>query len=120
MTSGPASQQAACVEGEGYPAGVMPARAGGGGLTLASRERGVVRTGERYRAAAALGCSHRQSVRACAELMRSATVPTVAPPGISDLRTVHTEGFQTLSLRHHVVTHQVGLVTWRRLRRSFP
>jgi hypothetical protein len=36
------------------------------------------------RAAAALGCSPGQSVRACAELMRSATVPTVAPPGISD------------------------------------
>jgi hypothetical protein len=36
------------------------------------------------RAAAALGCSPGQSVRACAELMRSATVPTMAPPGISD------------------------------------
>lgn len=36
------------------------------------------------RAAAALGCSPGQSVRGSAELMRSATVPTVALPSISD------------------------------------
>jgi len=36
------------------------------------------------RAAAALGCKAGQSVRDCAELMRSAAVPTVAPPGITE------------------------------------
>ena len=36
------------------------------------------------RTATALGCSPGQSVRACAELMRSATVPTVAPPRITE------------------------------------
>jgi len=35
-------------------------------------------------AAAALGCTPGQSVRDCAELMRSATVPTAAPPGITE------------------------------------
>jgi len=34
--------------------------------------------------AAALGCSVGQSVRECANLMRSATVPSAAPPSISD------------------------------------
>src|SRR6201989_2391878 len=38
-----------------YPSGVKPARAGGAGLVPVSRERGVVRPGERYRAAAARG-----------------------------------------------------------------
>jgi hypothetical protein len=36
------------------------------------------------RTAAALGCALGQSVRDCAELMRVATVPTVAPPPITD------------------------------------
>jgi hypothetical protein len=36
------------------------------------------------RAAAALGCAPGQSVRDCAERMRAATVPTVAPPPITD------------------------------------
>jgi len=36
------------------------------------------------RAAAALGCAPGQSVRECAELMRSGAVPTVAPPGITE------------------------------------
>ena len=35
-------------------------------------------------AAAALGCAPGQSVRTCAELMRTATVPTVAPPSITE------------------------------------
>jgi hypothetical protein len=48
------------------------------------------------RAALALGCSPGQSVRACAELMRSGTEPTVAPPAITDgnrfvVRDVHGE-----------------------------
>jgi hypothetical protein len=34
--------------------------------------------------AAALGCAAGQSVRDCANLMRAATVPSVAPPSISD------------------------------------
>jgi hypothetical protein len=34
--------------------------------------------------AAALGCAVGQSVRACAELMRAAVLPTEAPPAISD------------------------------------
>ena len=34
--------------------------------------------------AAALGCAAGQSVRDCADLMRAATVPSVAPPSISD------------------------------------
>src|SRR5690242_1078622 len=50
-----ASRLATCTEVEAYPAGVKPARAGGAGLVPASRERAVVRTGERYRAAAARG-----------------------------------------------------------------
>ena len=36
------------------------------------------------RAAAALGCAPGQSVRACAERMRAATVPTAAPPPITE------------------------------------
>ena len=36
------------------------------------------------RAAAALGCAPGQSVRHCAELMRAAAVPTVAPPPITE------------------------------------
>lgn len=36
------------------------------------------------RAAAALGCAPGQSVRACAERMRAAIVPTVAPPAITE------------------------------------
>jgi hypothetical protein len=36
------------------------------------------------RAAAALGCAPGQSVRDCAELMRAASVPTVAPPPITE------------------------------------
>lgn len=36
------------------------------------------------RAAAALGCAPGQSVRNCAERMRSATAPTVAPPSITE------------------------------------
>jgi hypothetical protein len=36
------------------------------------------------RTAAGLGCAPGQSVRDCAERMRSATVPTVAPPPITD------------------------------------
>ncbi len=36
------------------------------------------------RAAAALGCAPGQSVRHCAELMRAATVPVVAPPPITE------------------------------------
>ncbi len=36
------------------------------------------------RAAAALGCTPRQSVRDCAELMRSATVPAAMPPSITE------------------------------------
>jgi hypothetical protein len=36
------------------------------------------------RAAAALGCAPGQSVRNCAERMRAATVPTVAPPPITE------------------------------------
>lgn len=36
------------------------------------------------RAAAALGCTMGQSVRDCAALMRSASVPTAAPPSIKD------------------------------------
>src|SRR5271167_1192620 len=36
------------------------------------------------RAAAALGCAPGQSVRDCAELMRSATVPAAAPPSITE------------------------------------
>jgi hypothetical protein len=36
------------------------------------------------RTAAALGCAPRQSVRDCAERMRAATVPTVAPPPITE------------------------------------
>ena len=36
------------------------------------------------RAAAALGCAPGQSVRDCAERMRSATVPTAAPPAITE------------------------------------
>jgi hypothetical protein len=36
------------------------------------------------RAAAALGCSPGQGVRACAELMRSAPVPSEAPPSITE------------------------------------
>jgi len=35
-------------------------------------------------AAAVLGCTPGQSVRDCAELMRSAAVPTTAPPGITE------------------------------------
>jgi hypothetical protein len=36
------------------------------------------------RAATALGCAPGQGVRTCAELMRTATVPTVAPPPITE------------------------------------
>jgi hypothetical protein len=36
------------------------------------------------RTAAALGCASGQSVRSCAERMRAATVPTVAPPPITE------------------------------------
>jgi hypothetical protein len=36
------------------------------------------------RTAAALGCAPGQSVRSCAERMRAATVPTVAPPSITE------------------------------------
>ena len=36
------------------------------------------------RAAAALGCTPGQSVRDCAERMRSASVPTAAPPPITE------------------------------------
>jgi hypothetical protein len=36
------------------------------------------------RTAAALGCAPGQSVRTCAERLRAATVPTVAPPSITD------------------------------------
>src|SRR6202041_3664901 len=36
------------------------------------------------RTAAALGCAPGQSVRNCAERMRAATIPTVAPPPITD------------------------------------
>ena len=36
------------------------------------------------RAAAALGCAPGQSVRTCAERMRAATVPTLAPPAITE------------------------------------
>jgi hypothetical protein len=48
------------------------------------------------RTAAALGCAPGQTVRDCAEYMRAATVPTVAPPPISDgarfvMRDVHGE-----------------------------
>jgi hypothetical protein len=35
-------------------------------------------------AASAVGCRAGQSVRECAELMRSATVPSIAPPGITE------------------------------------
>ncbi len=45
-------------------------------------EHGVI--GHVNRAAAALGCRPGQSVRDCAELMRSATVPAAMPPSITE------------------------------------